>query len=215
LLVEVKGEIRGEHLAKGNFIRFRAKFKGPATRRKALDPITQLDLFTPDATTKFGLLAEGLGADEAEKPKPDEVREYLVVGAITNKRGNTIGVEFGGAVKGSVTATVPDDAVVDVTLNRLFAPVGAEIAVEGWKLEVREDAPNVPRGPVKLLATSVRIQLPPPEPPKNKMAQGPAAKPGDQPGEADPFAAGAGGPDPPDAEKPEQVLIPGEIIKLN
>jgi hypothetical protein len=71
--------------------------------------------------------------------------------------------------------------------------------------------------PVKLLATNVQIQLPPPPPPKGKLARGPAAADGDQPpGGKDPFEAGkSDGGEKPEGGRAEQVVIPGEIIKVN
>jgi hypothetical protein len=204
--VEVVGEIRGEHLTKGMAIRFRAKVQG-GTRRRTVEPVKKLEVFTPDQATQFGLVAEGAGGDEEKGP--DAAADYLVVGVITSARKNAITVEFPRSeTKGSVSATLAEDSLVDVKVNQLIAPRGAQISVEGVQIL------GANQQPIKLLATNVQIQLPPPPPPKGAPGSGPAAG-GNGPGAADPFHAGADDGGAADKPEPEKVLIPGEIIKLN
>lgn len=206
--VEVVGTINAEDLAKGMYVRFTAKVIG-TTRRTTVEPVREVQVFTPDASTPFGLLSKGLGGAE-EGEKAGEATEYTVVGLITGVRRNTITVEFpSGKTKGSVAAAVADEAQVDVKVNQLFTPIGADITVAG--LQVLGQAQQ----PIKVLATNVQVQLPPPGPPRSRVAKGPATKDGG-PNAADPFApADAGDAGEAEAAPKKKVTVPGKILKVN
>lgn len=206
--VEVVGTINAEDLAKGMYVRFSAKVIG-TTRRTTVEPVKEVQVFTPDASTPFGLLSKGLGGAE-EGEKAGEAREYTVVGLITGIRRNTITVEFlSGETKGSVAAAVAAEAQVNVKVNQLFTPIGADITVAG--LQVLGQAQQ----PIKVLATNVQVQLPPPAPPRSRVAKRPAPHEGG-PNAADPFAP-AEADDAAEAEAPakKKVTVPGKILKVN
>jgi hypothetical protein len=204
--VEVIGEILPEQLQKGMFVRFSTSVRG-VTRRTAVEPVKELEVFTPKPGIQMGLLSDGLAGGDADADKPDAATRHLVVGAITNVRRGSITVEFPGTnIKGSVTAKVAEDAKIKVKINPPFtqlgayARVGSEISAEGIQ---RVGA----RPPVKLLATNVQIKLPPPVRPEDKIARRPGTPP------ADPFAPADD--DKQDGGENEAGEVVGRILKVN
>ncbi len=203
--VEVTGEIRGEHLTKGMIVRFTTKVQGKS-RPRSVEPVKLMEVFTPDALTKFGLFDEGAvgGGEEGA----DAIREARVVGVITSLRGSTMGVSFPRSnTKGSLNAKVADDAVINVKVNQLIAPNGAQVSLEGYQLQ------GAAQQPIRVLVTKLQIQLPPPPPPM--VAAQPAGKnKDDKPGEG-----GFGSPDGKEAGDNEVaadgIKAPGKILKVN
>jgi hypothetical protein len=207
--VEVTGEIRGEHLTKGMYVRFTTKVQGKS-RPRTVEPVKLMEVFTPDALTKFGLFDEGVVGGGDEGANGDAVREARVVGVITSLRGSTMGVAFPRSnTKGSLNAKVADDAVINVKVNQLIAPNGAQVSLEGYQLQ------GVAQQPIRVLVTRLQIQLPPPPPPTSKVAARPAGKDkDDKPGEG-----GFGSPDGKEAGEDEVaadgIKAPGKILWVN
>jgi hypothetical protein len=207
--VEVTGKLRPEDVQKGMCVRFAATVAGQ-TRRTVADPLKEVNVFTPDQTTQFGLLSEGVGVGEPEAVKPGEPQTCVVVGSISSVRSGTITVEFGGAAKGTVKAKIADDAIINYKGNTLYAPPGADVSVEGMQPEGAGE-------PVNLLVSNIQIRLPPPPPPKSKIARAPASDDQKNPfdgenAEGGPENAGEGGAA---AEGTQKAKTPGKIIKVN
>jgi hypothetical protein len=204
--VEVTGTLLPDNLQKGMCVRFPATLQG-SLRRTATEPVKQLDVFTPDQTTQFGLLADNAGAGGVGADNPAEPKKYLVVGSITSVRSGMMTVEFpGGTTKGNVKAKVADDAVINLKSNRLYAPPGAEVTVDGMQVQGG-------REPVNLLVKTLTIKLPPPPPPKSKIAGRPKSNDGDA--AADPFDKGNVGEDGAAAAGEPKSKVPGKIVKIN
>jgi hypothetical protein len=215
--VEVTGTLHPDHLQKGMCVRFLATVEGQ-TRRTVTEPVKELNVFTPDQTTRFGLLSDGVGVGGPEAGKAGGPQTYLVVGPITSVRGGMITVEFpAGTAKGSVRARIADDAVINLKSDKLYAPPGADVTVEGVQVQ------GAAVQPVQLLATSLKIRLPPPPPPKSKIARAPGADArNDKSGQGDAFAPQNAGEAPENAGEDgaepggiQKAKVPGKIVKVN
>jgi hypothetical protein len=207
--VEVTGKIRTEDLWEGCYVRFTATLQGKK-RFTALEELKELNVFTPDPATRFGVQPEAEGAGDPDQGKAEGAKKYLVVGPITGIRSGMITVDL---PEGSVKARVADDAVINLKSDRLGpACIDADVTLEGIQLPV-------PAPVVEALVISLAVRLPPPPPPGKKLARRPATNsrngatgrknPFDVPaaGDAAPDAAGQGG------EKTGKV--PGKILKVN
>jgi hypothetical protein len=204
--VEVTGTLRPDNLQKGMCVRFPATVQG-LTRRTTTEPVKQLEVFTPDQTTQFGLLADGVGAGGADADNAAGPKNVLVVGSISSIRSGMMTVEFpGGNTKGSVRAKVAEDAVIDLKTNKLIAPPGADVTVEGMQVQGG-------REPVTLLVSTLTIKLPPPPPPKSKIARRPEPK--DDEAASNPFEAKNAGEDGGEAADAPKAKVPGKIVKIN
>jgi hypothetical protein len=203
--VEVVGTRGPDYLHKNAYVRFTATLQGQK-RRAAVEPVTELHVFTPNAETQFGLLSNAAAPGEPQEGAGGAPQEYQVTGVITNVSRGSITVEFPrGNTKGSVTAKVAPEAVVNIKTNQLVTPLGADITVEGTQVAGQRVQPII------LLAQNIQVQLPPAPPPKTRPGRPPGvAKSGDPADRPDPFA-------PPEDEgdgQPEK-RVPGKVLKIN
>jgi hypothetical protein len=157
----VKIEARGENvsyvatahrswLQPGMYVQLKGTFD---RRGKAVAPLSQLTVFTPQANTQLGAVPEGGASGSANelfgeakpqgRPKPKaqpDTYNLAVVGRVAGLDDARIRVAAGAAV---VEAELADQAVISVEMNNYaLARPGDKVSVNGWYLQKGQGIAN-------------------------------------------------------------------------
>jgi hypothetical protein len=193
--VKVMGTATADFLSPGIFVRFKAELD---RRGKASAPITELDIFTPDAKNPVGAVTEGGAFAEAPKKGPAATpTAYTVAGRISSMHKGNMTVACGNM---TVKADVAPEATIKIDVaDPSWAAAGDKIEVKGYFM--REGF-----GMVTDMAVDIANPLTGPR--KKTLAKKPADKTADKTDKADktdPLASGDKKLDPkkPDATKPD------------
>jgi hypothetical protein len=130
-VVELNAKAYPSFLQQGMYVRFQAKVD--AKKRRIVEPLKQLAIFSPTGETRLGAFAEELNAPPplaaegaiaiGEQPKPEGEAPkaargsgtgMFIVGQVSRFRKGSLTVKFPG---GQLEGEVADDAVIDVNVT--------------------------------------------------------------------------------------------------
>ena len=129
--IKIDGTATADFLAPGIFVRFKADLD---KRGKAAAPVTELDVFTPDAKNPVGAMTAGGAFADSPKKGPASATpvSYTVAGRISAMHKGSMTVACGNM---TVKADVAPEATIKVEVaDPTWAATGDKIEVKGYFL---------------------------------------------------------------------------------